>query len=237
MDRLEVKFAADDVANTGEFKGYAAAFGNIDTHGDVIVPGAFSETLNTWGTKGRLPPMKLMHGRIGNPFSGDDLPIGRWTVMREDGRGLYVEGKIAALDTEFGKRIYGLMKERLLDGLSIGYRAKAATRLTGAARRRLEAIELNEVSLVAEPSNDAARVAAVKSAAMKRLADLTGEDWREIEAVLRTKKDLSRADAVKAVSGLKEWLRRDAEEPETSPRDEDGAALAALLRRNIATLS
>lgn len=223
MDRIEVKFAADDVASTGEFKGYGAAFGSIDTHGDVISPGAFAETLNAWGVKGRLPPMKLMHGRMGNPFSGDDLPIGRWTVMREDGRGLYVEGKLAALDTEFGKRIYGLMKDRLLDGLSIGYRAKSAIRLTGAARRRLDAVELSEVSIVADPSNDAARLTDMKSAAREV------KTIRDFEGFLRDVGGYSNA-AAKAIAagGYKA----------ADPRDEDDAsAVAAALRRNIGTLS
>jgi hypothetical protein len=49
---------------------------------------------------------------------------------------------------------------------------------------------------------------------------------------------VSRTDAVKAVSGLKKWLQREAEVPNTTPRDEVVAAeLAEILRRNIATLS
>lgn len=223
MDRFEVKFAADEIdAKTGEFAGYGAVFGNIDSHGDVIVPGAFSESLSDWSTRGRLPSMKLMHGTTMNPFSGDDLPIGKWSLMREDARGLYVEGKLSGLDTDHGRRIYGLMKDGVLDGLSIGYRAKRATRGTGAnqPKRQLESVALLEVSLVDDPSNDRARVSAVKSA-----ADI--KTIREFEDFLRDVGKFSHA-AAKAIAagGFKA----------AEPRDEDDADIAALLRRNIAIL-
>jgi HK97 family phage prohead protease len=221
MDRLEVKFAADQIdAKTGEFAGYGAVFGNIDSHGDVIVPGAFGENLNEWSTRGRLPSMKLMHGTMGNPFSGDDLPIGKWSVMREDARGLYVEGKLSGLDTDHGRRIYGLMKDGVLDGLSIGYRVKKFTRGTGTAapKRQLEGVSLFEVSLVDDPSNDRARVSAVKSAGEIKTI-------REFEDFLRDVGRYSHS-AAKAIAagGFKA----------AEPRDEDDAdAIAALLRRNI----
>jgi len=223
MDRFEVKFAADEIdAKTGEFAGYGAVFGNIDSHGDVIVPGAFSESLSDWSSRGRLPSMKLMHGTTMNPFTGDDLPIGKWSLMREDARGLYVEGKLSGLDTDHGRRIYGLMKDGVLDGLSIGYRAKRATRGTGAnqPKRQLEAVALLEVSLVDDPSNDRARVSAVKSA-----ADI--KTIREFEDFLRDVGKFSHA-AAKAIAagGFKA----------AEPRDEDDADIAALLRRNIAIL-
>nr|WP_314095185.1 HK97 family phage prohead protease [uncultured Shinella sp.] len=81
MEHLQVKFAPSEIDSvTGEFKGYGAVFGNIDSHGDVIMPGAFAETLAEWASKGRLPAMKLMHGSAINIFTGDDIPIGKWTV-------------------------------------------------------------------------------------------------------------------------------------------------------------
>lgn len=233
MERIEVKFASEEIDAAGTFAGYGAVFGNMDSHGDIIVPGAFGDSLKAWQGRGRLPSMKLMHGTGINPFNGDDLPIGVWTSMREDAQGLRVEGKLSAMDTDIGRRVYGLMKDGALAGLSIGYRAKRAVPAPrGAAHRRmLEAVDVFEVSVVDEPSNDRAKVLALKS-----LDALGIEDFREIEAILRTK-GLSRADAVKAVSGLKDWLRRDAGAPDTLPRDEVDAALVEALRRNVAILT
>ena len=50
------------------------------------------------------------------------------------------------------------MKEKTLDGLSIGYRAKDYTRGTkeNEPRRTLKAVDLVEVSLVTFPANEAA---------------------------------------------------------------------------------
>jgi hypothetical protein len=224
MDRIEVKFAAEDVdAKTGVFSGYGAVFGNIDSHGDVIQPGAFSETLADWSGKGRLPSMKLMHGTAINPFSGDDLPLGVWKSMREDARGLFVEGKLSGIETDFGKRIYSLMKDGALAGLSIGYRAKRASRPPAGsqAKRILESVHLGEVSLVDNPSNGSSRVTALKAAGEVKTI-------REFEDFLRDVGGYSHS-AAKAIAagGFKA----------SDPRDEDGADLAAMIRRNIATLT
>lgn len=223
MDRIEVKFAADEIdAKTGDFAGYASVFGNVDSHGDVIPPGAFRETLSEWETRGRLPAMKLMHGTALNPFTGDDLPIGKWLEMREDGRGLFVKGKLSGLDTDHGRRIHGLMRDGILDGLSIGFKTKRATKLTGPAKRQLDAVALFEVSLVDDPSNDRARLTDVKSA--DRIKTI-----REFEDFLRDVGGYSNA-AAKAIAagGFKA----------ADPRDEDDAsAIAALLRRNTQLLS
>ncbi len=227
MDRIEVKFAAEGIdAATGEFSGYGAVFGNIDSHGDVIAPGAFKESLAEWQARGRWPAMKLMHGTALNPFSGDDLPLGVWKSMREDARGLYVEGKLSGMDTDFTKRIHGLMKDGAMDGLSIGYKvapggATMGNRGAGQPKRTLNAVKLFEVSLVDAPSNDRARLDAVKAADQIKTI-------REFEEFLRDEGGFSHAAArAIAMGGFKA----------ADPRDEDGADIVARLSRNIATIS
>jgi HK97 family phage prohead protease len=175
MDRIEVKFAPDDVdAKTGEFSGYGAVFGNTDSYGDVIVAGAFKSTLRAWRKEKKLPPMLVQHG--GWMMSDmDAIPIGVWTEMEEDDHGLKVKGRLIALDTDRGKTIYGAMKEGALDGMSIGYRAKRFSIGTkpDEPRRKLEEIDLIEVSVVTFPANGKARVGAVKSA--RDLENLTAK--------------------------------------------------------------
>lgn len=165
MDHLEFKFASEGIdAKTGEFAGYGAVFGNVDTHGDVIVPGAFNDSLAEWKTRGSLPAMKLMHGTAANPFTGSDLPIGKWKEMREDSRGLYVEGKLSGMDTDRGRFHYSLMQDGALNALSIGYKAIRHSRgTTPQIKRSLEAVKLSEVSLVPEGSNDQSFVTDLKS--------------------------------------------------------------------------
>ncbi|RVD38553.1 HK97 family phage prohead protease [Mesorhizobium sp. M4A.F.Ca.ET.020.02.1.1] len=182
-ERIDVRFAAADInSQTGIFSGYGAVFGNLDSHKDIIMNGAFKASLAAWRAKGRLPRMLLMHGSSGNPFTGDDLPIGVWTAMREDAKGLYVEGQLLALNTDYGRRILSLMQGGALDGLSIGYVVKRSSAGSGTAKRFLEAIDLREVSIVDEPSNDLARVATIKDSLVA--VDLEGA-YAKMQKALR----------------------------------------------------
>lgn len=226
LDLHEVKFASD---KSGVFSGYGAVFGNVDSYGDVIEKGAFRDTLRTWEDKGKYPPMLLQHG--GGIFGGgadDMLPVGKWTSMEENSKGLKVEGELFALSTERGQYIYEGLKAGALDGMSIGYKTIKFRNgsKAGEPRRFLEQVDLIELSIVTFPANDKARVGAVK-------ADF---DPRELEAMLR-EASLSRSDAVKAVATFRKWLQREAEAPITSPRDEGEAGLAAIIRSNIAKLN
>ncbi len=205
-DRLEFKFAADGMdAKTGEFAGYGSIFGNLDTHGDVMSPGAFSETLAQWKSRGSLPSMKLMHGTAVKMFTGTDLPIGKWREMREDDRGLYVEGKLSGLDTDQGRFNFSLMKDGALNALSIGYKAIRFTRnpLPGVTRS-LQAVQLIEVSLVPQGSNDESLITDIKS-----WAEGKQPTAREFEEFLRDAAGFSKAKAVAIATKAAPHLRGD----------------------------
>ncbi len=222
MDRIEIKLASDDFdAKTGEFGGYGAVFGNLDSYGDVIARGAFAKSLQEWDARGKLPPMLLQHGGGGFGGSADDmLPVGQWTAMEETSKGLKVSGKLFALGTERGQYIYEGMKSGVLDGLSIGFRARKFTRGTKPTEpaRTLEEIDLMEVSIVTFPANGKARVSSVKAAENVKTI-------REFEDFLRDVGGFSHAKAKAiAASGFK---------GHSEPRDEDGGELADLIRRNI----
>lgn len=171
-----VPFTPKLVTEDGRFSGYGSVFGNLDSHRDVIERGAFSASLAAWRSRGRFPPMRLQHGSSGNPFRHDDLPVGKWLEMREDARGLWVEGQLLALDTDQGKRLLSLMKAGVLDGLSIGYVVKNSRPGSGRVARYLTEIDLRELSVVDEPSNDEARVAPLSASdeAFDRLRDAIG---------------------------------------------------------------
>jgi uncharacterized protein len=221
MNRLDFAFelkSLDD--DSGEFEGYASVFGNKDQGGDIVVKGAFAKAIKARGPKG----IKMLADH------DSTKRIGIWTEMAEDENGLRVKGRLLT-EKQIGKDAHIDLKSGALTGLSIGGRTKSDDYDGRKRARVIKEFDLYEISLVTFPMNEQAQVFAVKS-----LADLTAEDYREIEATLRTK-GLSRADAVKAVSGFKDWLQRDAGAPNTSARDEQGAALADIVRRNIATLS
>lgn len=224
VDLCEVKLAGDDA---GTFSGYGAVFNNVDSYGDVIAPGAFAETLQEWQAKGKFPPMLLQHGGFG--LGADDmLPVGEWTHMEENSRGLKMSGRLFALNTERGQYIYEGLKAGALDGLSIGFMVKEATNGTkpGEPDRLLTKIDLWEVSIVTFPANPKARVTGVKN--------LTSEDLRELEAAFRDE-GLSRSDAVTAVSGFRKWCQRDAGTSASDPRDGDAPDEAVLAAQELLT--
>jgi len=211
---IEVKFEGGS-SKEGTFSGYGAVFGNVDSHGDVIEKGAFKSTLRDWEGKGKLPKMLLQHGGLLRPVD-DMLPVGKWTSMEENSKGLKVEGQLFGLNTDRGALIYEGLKSGELDGLSIGYRAKKFTMGTKPTdpMRTLHEVDLKEVSIVTWGSNDKALVSQVKAIELF--------NPRELERDLKT--ILSGADAVKAVAIVKKHLQREAGgQPTTSSRDEEAA--------------
>lgn len=149
--------------NAGSFSGYGAVFGNVDSHGDIIERGAFSKNLKEWDAKGRFPKMLLQHGGYFGP-TDDMLPVGQWTAMQEDSKGLHVEGRLFGMSTDRGALIYEGLTSGELDGLSIGYRVKRHRMGTKASdpKRWLDELDLREVSIVTWGSNDQALISSVK---------------------------------------------------------------------------
>jgi HK97 family phage prohead protease len=135
--------ATDSVA----IEGYASLFEVEDMAGDVVRAGAFSRSLARGGGIGML----LSHagGRT----------AGRWTSIREDGRGLFVRGLVVG-ETAAGKAALEGIREGRLNGLSIGFLARdwSPRRVRG---RVLWEIDLREVSLVTSPMLTSARFCAV----------------------------------------------------------------------------
>lgn len=148
---LEVKALTD----AGTFEGYGSVFGNVDSYGDRVMPGAFAASLNAHKTKGTAPAMLWQH----NP----DWPVGVWTDLREDAHGLYVKGALN-LETEKGREAHALLKQRAISGLSIGFKApEGARQRQDDGTFNLSAVDLWEVSLVTFPANAAATVLNAKS--------------------------------------------------------------------------
>jgi len=161
----EFKFQASDT-DTREVVGYGAVFGNVDSYGDVIAPGAFAKSLSEIKSGTRpMPAMLLSH----NP---EALPVGKWTEMSEDSMGLRVKGFL--LDTNQGMDTYKALKAGAITGLSIGFRPieYALRSKPDEPRRTLKSVDLMEVSVVGFPANDKARVLSVKAEEITTIRDL-----------------------------------------------------------------
>lgn len=147
---LEIKAVQED----GFFSGYGAVFGNIDWYNDVILPGAFTTSLAKWRAKNKMPPVLWNHN--------DSEPIGVYTNIYEDEKGLFVEGKLLVDDVPRAKSIHALLKAGAIDGLSIGYSTKKANQQGNGVRELVE-VDLGEISIVTQPANERSVITSVKS--------------------------------------------------------------------------
>lgn len=135
---------------TGVFEGYASVFGNKDAYGDIVVPGAFSKTLQE-----RADRVKILWQH------DTDCPIGKPTEMREDVKGLYVKGKITP--TSLGKDVIMLLQDGVICEMSIGYQTVKEEWDDSTKCNYLKEIKLYEFSLVTFPANELATVTSVKN--------------------------------------------------------------------------
>lgn len=145
--------ALGEVSATGHFEGYASLFGVADLGGDVVMAGAFRDSLRKRGAD-----------RVKMLWQHDPAePIGAWLAVEEDTRGLKVSGRLN-LDVSRAREILALMREGQIDGLSIGFRTQRAFTDRKTGLRHLQKLDLWEISLVTFPMLPQARVTTVKSA-------------------------------------------------------------------------
>lgn len=148
------KHPSSQIYSKGLVSGYASFFEIRDMHGDRITPGAFTKSLKNWHFQRSCPKMLWQH----------DIrqPIGIWTSLREDNQGLYVQGRLA-LGTHRADEAYVLLKQGVLDSLSIGFRAKKIHRDQKTGGRLIREVDLIEVSLVTYAANPKARIHHIKT--------------------------------------------------------------------------
>lgn len=148
---------------------YAAVFGNVDSDGDVIVQGAFTNTL------------QKRAGRIAFCYQHNIWnPVGQIKQIEEDDTGLFVNVMISAANPEIQTKI----KEGILKELSIGYRVvNSHTEVKdGVEINMLDEVELFEISLVTIASNPLARVVGMKS---EQRRDYLEKEFDRVLAIVR----------------------------------------------------
>ena len=139
------------IDEAGRIRGYASLFGVMDLGRDIVLPGAFRESVTRRGAQG----IRLLWQH------DPGTPIGHWSRIDEDRHGLFVEGQLD-LDLPRARDLESLIRRGSLDGLSIGYRSQSERHDPATGIRSLEKIDLWEVSLVTFPLLPQARLMALK---------------------------------------------------------------------------
>ena len=146
---------------TGVFTGYASLFNKRDGAGDIVMPGAFAESLKKRGQE-----------NIRMLFQHDPAePVGTWVDIFENERGLFVRGRLDR-NVQRGRELLSLLESGGLDGLSIGFKTVLAKQDRATKTRRIYTIDLWEISLVTFPMLEGARVSTVKSRAWAKADSL-----------------------------------------------------------------
>jgi HK97 family phage prohead protease len=209
-----------DLSDEGTFEGYGSVFGNVDSYGEKVMPGAFVASLAKHRREGSTILMLWQH----NP----DVPIGVWEDLAEDSKGLWGKGRLI-MEVQKARETHALMKAKAIGGLSIGYREVKVT--PDGNVRNLEELDLREISPVSFPANRRARIEAVKSERMeefaRRLRDGDPMPIKDFEDILR-EAGVPKSMAVAIAShGYAKAIRS---ESEGSKANEPAAFLEALLR-------
>ena len=177
MERKALKFEIkkDDIAGR-VFSGYASTF-DVDLGGDIITPGAFKKTID-----GRQDKIKVLWQH--------NEPIGKSMRLYEDSIGLFVEGKVSK--TRLGDEAIELMRDRVIDQMSIGFSIPAGkSEMSDEGLRIIREVKLFEFSPVTFPMNENAIITSVKN--MKdaiALGQIEQKDLQELSELLTDIKTL-----------------------------------------------
>lgn len=219
---LEVKNLTED----GTFEGYCSVFGNIDSYGERVMPGAFSKSLARHAKEKTSPLMLWQH----NP----DYPIGVWDELSEDKKGLFGIGRLLK-GVQKADEAHIIMKGGAIRGLSIGYRVVKAE--PEGNNVNLIELDLMEISPVTFPANEKARITAVKSERMeefaRKLRDGEPMPVKEFEDILR-EAGVPKAMAVQIASvGYAKAIRSESEGVKANDLADLRSAVAAFLPHPI----
>jgi HK97 family phage prohead protease len=203
-----------------EFEGYASKYYALDTYGTIVMPGAFDASL----------PGFLQRNIIGNIDHDHSKPIGKFYAATSDSVGLYVKGRFS--DVSWSRDVRTLIKDEVIQGLSVGMKIQESRQASMAEVKRIWAkanytpdehelarlnekkgavlitkARLREVSPTAMPSNEKSEILSYKSddaGFLTKLKDLFFGHYQHAEPATQPP-------------------------PEPAPVD-PGAALAAKLR-------
>ena len=115
--------------------GYFSKFGNVDSDGDIMMPGAFKRSIADWGPDGKQRIKHLMNHR-------PDMPLGRLVVLKEDSYGLYYESDL--VKTTFGMDFIKMAEGGIITEHSIGFNTLTETK--GSMGNEIKDVKLFEGS-------------------------------------------------------------------------------------------
>lgn len=156
--KIHLKAGPDDGLADGQFTAYASVFGNVDSYGDVVMPGAFAKTIADWMKSGNPIPVLFGHN-----MSDPDYNLGAVVSAEEDAVGLKVTAQLD-LDNPKAMQTYRMLKGRRINQMSFAYDEidSGPAVHDGQDVWELRELKLYEVSIVTIGANQETEILAVK---------------------------------------------------------------------------
>lgn len=154
----QIKAAGEeDGLAEGQFRALVSVFGNVDSYGDKVMPGAFAKTLTDWAELGDPIPIYWSH-QMADP----DMNIGYVVSAEETEAGLEVLGQLdVAEGSPKAAQAHRLMKGRRVSQFSFAYDVLDQEEVDGV--NELRELKLYEVGPTPIGANDATELLAVKT--------------------------------------------------------------------------
>jgi len=154
-----IKAPDDDAEGSGEFEALVSVFGNKDSYGDVVMPGAFAGTLAEWKDRGDPIPVIWSH-----MYQDPLMHIGQVVDAAEKDGGLWVRAKLD-LDNPNGAQVHKLLKDRRVTQFSFSYDVVdgAMVKTDGEFAYELRKLKLYEVGPTLIGANQATELLDVKA--------------------------------------------------------------------------
>lgn len=222
LDRIDVPFEIkgfhDDDEDFFVFEGFASTFGNLDLVDDIVMPGAFRESIEK-----QFPVILWQH----NPHE----PIGVPLELRENEQGLFLKAKLPKNDSFVSGRVAPQLRIGSIKAMSIGFRVLDEEFDEDNPRiRRIKKVHLAEISLVTFPANPQAAITSVKT-----IDDINNiKTVREFEKALRDAGFSKSAAETAASSKFNESLRGEPVSDEIDLKNALASITKTLSQRSIA---
>lgn len=158
-----------DGLNEGQFVALVSVFNNEDSMGDIVRPGAFTETLADWAATGDPIPVIWAH-KWGDPFAH----LGRVIKATETLEGLEVTGQIDDLgENDTADQVYRLLKGRRVKQFSFAYDETESAWVKDSEHRwggywELRRLKLHEVGPCLVGANQETELIAAKAQGLAR---------------------------------------------------------------------
>lgn len=217
MPLVDLKITQASKNDPFEFEGYGSVWDRVDSYGDTVLKGAFTEAL-----KARKPMMFFGHspGRV----------PGKWLTAKEDDTGLHLRGQLTPGHSEAAD-LEASLRHQSLSGLSIGGYTTGAEWIEEDGEivgRKIKVFELYEVSVVSMPAENEARI---DGASIKSVLDQC-ESISDFEDLLREVAGFSKSTATAFVARMRRISRSESggeAASKTAPQVDD---LLSVLRSN-----